>query len=299
MGTHYGSLEQWRALQAVVDFGGYAQAAEKLYRSQSTISYAINRLEQQLGISLLEVQGRKAVLTAEGETMLARSRQLLQQAEDIGQLASNLKLGREAELQLVVDAAFPTAVLMSALKQFATHSEGTRVQLKEVVLSGGPDALLAGTADLAITGRVPADYLGEWLLDVEFIAVAHPKHVLHQSEQPLQLADLRQSLQIVIRDSGTQHKIDSGWLGAEQRWTVTSIDSAVEVITAGLGFGWLPVHRVDKLVAAGGLKYLRLAEGQRYHAGMYLVSGKAGQNGPASTQLSAFIKDAATHFNKG
>ena len=45
MNTQKTTLDQWRALQAVVDFGGYAQAAEQLFRSQSTISYTVAKLQ--------------------------------------------------------------------------------------------------------------------------------------------------------------------------------------------------------------------------------------------------------------
>lgn len=40
------SLEQWRTLQAVVDNGGFAQAAEVLHRSQSSISYTVARMQE-------------------------------------------------------------------------------------------------------------------------------------------------------------------------------------------------------------------------------------------------------------
>ena len=60
------TLEQWRTLQAIVDSGGYAQAAEHLHRSQSSISYAMQRLESHLGIKILKLNGRKAELTEAG-----------------------------------------------------------------------------------------------------------------------------------------------------------------------------------------------------------------------------------------
>jgi DNA-binding transcriptional LysR family regulator len=297
MSQLHGSLEQWRALQAVVDHGGYAQAAEKLFRSQSTISYAINKLEQQLGLELLEVQGRKAELTEAGEMLLARSRLLTRQAEELGQLASNLQQGREAEIQFVVDAAFPAPLLMQALKQFAPHSAGTRVQLREVVLSGATDALRSGTTDLVITGQLPGDYLGEWLLDVEFVAVAHPAHaLLHQTGHEISLNELAQELQVVIRDSGLREQLDSGWLSAEQRWTVTSIDTAVSAITAGLGFGWLPKHKIQTLLDNGTLVRLPLQEGRVYHASLYLVFGKPGNAGPATQQLAELLKQGVTTY---
>lgn len=65
------TLEQWRILQAVVDFGGYAQAAEKLNKSQSSLNHAVAKLQHQLGIELLEVKGRKAYLTPQGKCYCA------------------------------------------------------------------------------------------------------------------------------------------------------------------------------------------------------------------------------------
>ena len=57
------TLDQWRTLQAVVDHGGFAQAAEALHRSQSSVSYTVARMQEQLGVPLLRIDGRKAVLT--------------------------------------------------------------------------------------------------------------------------------------------------------------------------------------------------------------------------------------------
>jgi alpha-N-arabinofuranosidase len=65
------TLDAWEILQTVAQLGGFAPAAEKLNRSQSTISYAIGRLQDQLGIRLFEIQGRKAQLTEVGMALLA------------------------------------------------------------------------------------------------------------------------------------------------------------------------------------------------------------------------------------
>ena len=94
------TLEQWRILQAVVDAGGYAQAAELLNKSQSSLNHAVAKLQNQLGVELLHVVGRKAFLTAAGEVMLRRSRLLTQQIEDLELLAANIDMGWEPELRL-------------------------------------------------------------------------------------------------------------------------------------------------------------------------------------------------------
>jgi DNA-binding transcriptional LysR family regulator len=287
------SLDQWRALQAVVDAGGFAQAAERLHRSQSSVSYAVARLQEQLGVQLLEIQGRKAQLTAAGEVLLRRSRQLLGDAAELEQLAHSLEQGWEAEVVLVVDAAYPTATLMAVLKQFAASCPVTRVQLNEVVLSGADEALLEGRADLAIAAQVPAGFLGDRLLEVELIAVAHRDHPLHRSAEPLTSEVLRRELQVVIRDSGLYLKRNIGWLGAEQRWTVSSFETAVAAVSSGLGFGWLPQHQIETELAQGVLLPLPLREGGRQRAPLHLVYGRSEPIGPATQQLAQLFREVS------
>lgn len=286
------TLEQWRTLQAVVDSGGYAQAAARLHRSQSSISYTIARLQEQIGVPLLVIDGRKARLTETGTALLRRSRRLVADALELEQLAVNLAQGWEPELRLVVDAAFPADTLMAALKAFAPDSRGTRVQLQEVVLSGAEDALDGGNADLVIGADVPPGFLGDVLVEIEFIAVAHADHALHRLERDITAADLRREMQVVIRDSGLHRKKDVGWLGAESRWTVTSIETAVTTICNGLGFGWLPRHQVRKALADGVLRPLPLREGGVRRAHLYLVFGHRERIGPATQLLAASLRRA-------
>ena len=136
------TLDQWRTLQAVVDHGGFAQAAEALHRSQSSVSYTVARMQDQLGVPLLRIDGRKAVLTEAGGVLLRRSRQLVKQASQLEDLAHHMEQGWEAEVRLVVDAAYPNARLVRALTAFMPQSRGCRVRLREEVLSGVEEVLL-------------------------------------------------------------------------------------------------------------------------------------------------------------
>lgn len=289
------SLEQWRVLQAVVEYGGYAQAADALHRSQSSISYTLGRLQSQLGIPLLEIQGRKAVLTEAGETLLRRSRQLLQEALSLEDLARHLEQGWEAEIRLVVDAAFPTRLLLNALHEFAPRVRDTRVLVEEVVLSGAAEALEGGLADLVIGADLSGGYLADVLLEIEFVAVAHPEHPLHRLGRTLGVADLEKETQVVVKDSGQRAPRDIGWLGAEHRWTVSSIDKAATTISSGLGYAWLPRHQISEQLEAGQLQPLRLRSGQTYRTHLYQAYGQQ-HPGPACLLLGQLIRQQASHW---
>lgn len=284
------SLDQWRSLNAVVETGGYAQAAAMLNRSQSSISYHIARLQDLLGIEVFRIVGRRAELTEHGEVLYRRSQQLLRDVEQLEQLAHTLEQGWEAEINLVVDAAFPPVLLMQALKLFEPQSKGTRVKLNEVVLSGAADALLEGSADIVIGARVPSRFLGDHLITIDFIAVANPGHALHKLKRTVTADDLEKHLQVIIRDSGYVRKMDFGWLQAKHQWSVSSIDTAVTAISNGLGFGWLPRHIISSHIDNDNLKPLPLREGQQYRASLQMIFGDSEHAGPATRTLGEIIK---------
>lgn len=289
------SLEQWRAFQAVIDHGGFAQAASALHRSQSAISYSVNRLQEQLGVRLLELDGRKARLTEMGKVLLDRSRHLVDSAGELEELASHMEQGWEAEIRLAVDAAFPMPIMFNALKAFARQAHGTRVTLIEVILSGAEDSLREKTADLVIGANLPAEFMSEHLLDIEFIAVAHPDHPLNQFEDSsLTGKDLRPERQIIIRDSGHTHSQDVGWQNTEQRWLVSHIDTAIEAVLHGMGFCWLPQHKIADKIEAGILKAIPLREGAFYQVPLHMAFGQQEHPGPA-TQLFAEKLQQAIH----
>jgi DNA-binding transcriptional LysR family regulator len=283
------TLDQWRMLQAVVHHGGFAQAAEAIHKSQSTINYAVHKLQDQLGLPLLEVVGRKARLTEAGVLMLRRAEQLLGQAQQLEEIADGLAQGIEAEISIAVDEVFPPEYLSNALQDLSLAYPNTRVQLVETILSGGPEKLLAGEVELLIAGQVPQGFLGEPIMQAQFIAVAHPDHPLHRLRRPLNLPDLAGHRQIVFRDSALGQRVDSGWLGAEQRWTVSHVATSVDMIRRGMGFAWLPASRVMPHVRQGDLAELTLETGSRRVSTLYLTHAGEDRAGPATRHLAQLL----------
>lgn len=160
------SADQWAVLSAVVERGSYAKAAAVLHRSQPAVSYAIANLQASLGVTLLEIRGRRAVLTAHGETLLKRARAVLRDFATIEEFAQVLKRGWEPELRLVVDAAFPRARLLSIVQEVRATCPDTQIRLEDAVLSGAEEAIVDGTADVVVSTVVPPGVLGTWLMDV-------------------------------------------------------------------------------------------------------------------------------------
>jgi DNA-binding transcriptional LysR family regulator len=282
MGPPRTSIEQWAVLAAVVDHGGFAQAAEKLHRSQSAVSYVISKLQEAVDVPLLAIQGRKAVLTPHGETLLKRARPLVRDLETLEALARSLKQGWEPQLNVTVDAAFPRARLLNIIAELQRMCPQTQLQFSDAVLSGAEEAITDGSADLAVTTRVPDGFLGEFLFDVSFIAVAAPSHSLLGLDRTLTADDLTRDVQAVIRDSGVKRRRDEGWLGAKRRFTVSSMEASLAAVQAGLAYAWLPEHLVQESLDHGLLRRLPLALGGARSVPLYLVLVRPEIAGPAA-----------------
>jgi DNA-binding transcriptional LysR family regulator len=276
------SLEQWAVLAAVVDHGGFAQAAAALNRSQSAVSYAVARLQESLGVALLVIEGRKAVLTAHGRALLKRSRSLVADLEKLERLARSLQQGWEPELKLVVDAAFPRDRLLRIVGELQQLCPNTQMQLSDAVLSGAEDAIVDGTADVVVATRVPSGHLGDWLMDVTFVAVARSDHALFSVDHGLTPEDLMREVQVVVRDSGIKHPRDEGWLGAELRCTVSSMEASLATVEAGLAYAWLPEHLIRGALDKGAIRRLPLVAGGARNVPLSLVLVNADLAGPAA-----------------
>jgi len=286
------SLDQWRALISVVDSGGYEKAAEALHKSQSSVTYAVQKLQSQLGVKAFEVKGRKAVLTPTGEFLYRRARALVEEAEATERAAKKLSAGWEAEIGIAMDVAFPSWLLLQCLARFGDESPHTRIEVIESVLGGTAEALLLGQAQLAITGMLPQGFAGDPLMPIRFLPGAHPEHALHKLGRPLTMQDLRAHRQLVVRESGTR-RATKPRLEAAQRWTVSHMSTSIQAASRGYGYGWYPEYRIRDEIAAGTLKVLPLREGGESLAQLYLVFADRDAAGPGVQRLAAIIREQA------
>lgn len=288
------SLDQWRALVAVVEAGGFAQAAGTLNKSQSTISYAVRQIEERLGVAAFAIDGRKARLTDEGRMLYRRGKSLVDEALRLERAADSLAKGREQEISLAVEGLFPTWLMLRCLQRFAELSPETRIELHESVMGGTDDLLLSGAVDLAICAdNLPAGHVGDVLLRYRAIAVAAPFHPLHRTGRELAVEDLKGHLHLVIRDSGAKRVRPSVWDVTDRRLTVSHKATSIRAACTGMGFAWYPEDWIREELAAGQLKPLPLKGGNERWGALYLVYPDPDGAGPGARELGRLITDEA------
>lgn len=285
------TLEQWRYLAAVVEAGGYAQAAARLHKSQSSVTYAVQKLEAALAVRAFEIKGRKAVLTPVGQMLYRRARTLLDDAAELERASRKLSAGWEAEIGIAVEVLFPTWLMFECLARFGNESPQTRIEWLETVLGGTAEALQNGTADLGIAAAIPQGYTGEPLMAVNFAPVAHPSHPLHQLGREITVRDLRRHRHLVVRDSSALRDKRSAFVEVDQRWTVTNMSTSIAAASRGHGFAWLPQDKIRGELSDGTLKILPLRGGRVRTAQLYLIFADRDAAGPGVLKLAEILRE--------
>jgi len=285
------SLEQWRALVAVVDEGGYAAAAGAMHKSQSAVTYAVQQIEKLLGMKAFELSGRKAVLTAAGRMLYARARILLDEATSLEQSAHRASAGWEAEIAIAVEIIFPTWLLLKCLDRFGREAPHARIEIIETVIGGAPEALLEHRVDLALTPQIPPGFNGTSLMRLGFVPAAHPDHPLFKLGRRLTLKDLRKQRHLVVRDTSVKRDRRGSILEAEQRWTVGHMATSLQAARMGFGFAWYPEEKIREEIEAGQLKVLPLQGAGDIFAEIYLVLADPDGAGPGVRRLAAILEE--------
>jgi len=283
------TLDQWNALVSVVESGGYARAAERLHKSQSTLTYSIKKLESLLGVRVFELRGRKAVLTPTGELLTRRAKTLLENTARLEKAAGELAKGWEPEIRIAADILFPTWLLLQCFGEFCAEHPDTHLELYETVLGGTEEALAARRVEFALCTSVPQGFAGDILMPVRTVCMAAPSHPLHRLGRELTLEDLRRHRHIVIRDSGEQRVRSAGWLN-ELRLTVSNKATAIQAVATGMGYAWVAEDSVRDELERDALQPLPLREGAQKAGTIYLVFADREAAGPGTRRLAEIIR---------
>lgn len=262
---HKTTLEQWSLLEHVVEAGSFAKAAELTNRSQSSVSYNLALLQERLGVALLVAEGRRAVLTPAGEQLLNQVKPLLKEFAYVETRAATLKSGMRTRIDLMVDSIFPRRRLFAILREFQQRYPQTQVRLTEVLENTRADALNNEADVMVLTRRQDITGLGEWLMNVDFVAVAHRDHPLFSLPAPLNEEMLRPWPLVQIADSQQAAR------AAGESWTFSTIDAAIEAVMYQVGYGWLPEERIQPQLEQGVLKMLPLGHGTRRATPLHLI----------------------------
>lgn len=290
------TLDQWQTLFEIDRAGSIQAAALQLNKSHTTLIYALRKLEDQLGVSLVRVEGRKAVLSEDGKALLRRASSMLEQARELELISEQLAKGVESEIVVAVDHLCCLERLYEPMAAFVAENNTTSIQVIETSLSKTTEMVTQELADVAIINLPVTNYPAEAFGFTVMEPVVTSSHPLAK-EESLSLNQLSSLPQIVVRDLGSVEKLadkkDVGWLKSSQRITVDNFDHAFAAVEQGVGYCRLPKHIVDSR-GSDKLTVLNVENGCGYHVPLHLTLPKGVKTGPAAKRFYELLLESAS-----
>lgn len=278
------NLEVLEVLDAIDRRGSFAKAAEELNKATSALSYATQKLEEQLGISIFQRQGRRSVLTPSGRLILDDGRKILDASALLADKARELATGWEPRLRIALESTTNSSRFFDTLSHFLADHPSLEVDVCESVLSGGWEALERGKVDLVVgcPGPVPLQkgFRAVPIHSGGLIPVIASQHSLSKlaSDSSALSSALNNLRRVVSHDTATVDIARSAGLSdGKQRLYVQTIDQKLTAILAGLGVGHLPIYRIQQYLDSGQLLELNIqsASHESYIAWNIANKGKA------------------------
>ncbi|MEY0756283.1 LysR family transcriptional regulator [Providencia stuartii] len=252
------TLDQWITLQAVVDCGGFAQAAEVLHRTQSAISYTISKLEQTLEIEIFSLEKRRAVLTPKGEMLLALSRELTNKAILLETKANLLNSKCNIKIKLVIDTLYHTDNLLDKVANFIKRHKDYDIDIIKQNISKS-DVFALKDYDILITDQHVETLNPIFLETVESVIVTSPDHIL-QSIEESNLLDYLSKYTKVVLDPSLEDTVKSA-----QTISAASLETVIKLVENGTGYTWLPKNLIKNQLNNHSLKQLKIANKNIYY----------------------------------
>ncbi|EGQ7682763.1 TPA: LysR family transcriptional regulator [Vibrio parahaemolyticus] len=259
------TLEALHILDAIDRRGSFAAAANELDRAPSSLSYQIQKLEQDLDINIFDRSGHKALFTEAGKLILERGRAILQASEKLVNDATLLANGWELDITVAFDGIIPISNFFQMVDALAEVSS-TRIRLQEEILAGSWESLNAGRADLLVCpslDTLPQEVKAEKIGKMSMIWVAATEHYVHKRSGEFDDSAREKYRIIAIADTAReQPALSINIIQKQPRLTVTNFTAKVEALTAGLGIGTLPRQIALPLIEKGVLKQIEGTEEQ-------------------------------------
>jgi DNA-binding transcriptional LysR family regulator len=247
------TIDQLRVFRQVAEVGSFSAAARAMHRAQSAITYAVQKLEEQVGAELFDRSGYRPVLSEAGRALLPRATRILDEVAAFGAQARGIAGGLEPEVSLVVEALYSTPLLLGVLADFQGEYPSVQLRISVETLGGTVQALRDGGADLGVCldfARALPDLQATPMGHVDLVPVAAPGHPLARKKGPIPLEATRDHVQLVLTDRSPLTRGKEYTVFATRTWRLADLGARHAMVVAGLGWCSMPLHMVKDDLAA-------------------------------------------------
>ena len=245
------NLKDLKYLVALADTGHFGKAAERTFVSQPTLSAQLKKLEDYLGVKLVERQPKNVQLTDVGREVVARARRMLSEGDEIIALARHNTDPFAGKLKLALIPTIGPYLLPRVMTRFRKALPNLSLMLYEYQTEPLLKRLKEGEIDLGIMA-LPAEIDGieSRELYVEDFTVALPNGHPLGAKSSIKTQDLKgQTLLLLedghcLRDQALEvcSRVD---VREPEDFRATSLETLRQMVVAGLGITLLPELAVE------------------------------------------------------
>ena len=261
------SLKQLHYALAVERTRHFKRAADECAISQSALSTAIAELESQLGLQIFERDNKRVLVTAVGEKLLDKARDVKILVDDLYQLAASEREPLCGPLSLGVIPTIGPYLLPKVLPAVRHRYPALQLSIEEEQSAALADKVRSGELDTAVLA-LPYELAGLHAFEFwqeDFLVVTYPGSSLSEQAQVTGEA-LRDESLLLLRDG---HCLKDHALAAcqfrsaevNQSVSGTSLYTLLQMVAGGLGSTFVPEMAVDQLTSGSQeLRLVKLAE---------------------------------------
>jgi len=239
-------LKDLRYLVALADTRHFGKAAERCFVSQPTLSAQLKKLEDYLGVTLVERQPKHAMLTPAGEAIVTRARRIIESSDEVVEIARSHRDPLAGRLRLALLPTIGPYLLPSVAPRIRKALPRVELMLYEYQTGPMLEKLRAGDIDVGILA-LPVDLdglLSRPLYDEPFVLAAPANHSLSQKSQ-VRADDLKGATLLLLEDGHCLRdqaldvcsRID---VHEKQDFRATSLETLRQMVAAGAGVTLLP-----------------------------------------------------------
>jgi DNA-binding transcriptional LysR family regulator len=256
------TFRQLKVFAEVAAKGSITAAAEALHLTPPAVSMQVKELEAQVGLALLDREGRRISLSTAGEYFLVHARRLLSALQDADNAMARFKRLERGRLSIGIVSTAKYFV-PQMLGRFCAEHPGVELQLQVAGNRGQLVAMLQrAEVDLAVMGRPPRE-----LATRSEAFAAHPMVVVAPAGHPLQRrghvpAAALAAYPFIVREQGSGTRATMQQFFTEHQlqpaiaMEISSNETIKQAVIAGLGLAFLSLHTLGPELRAGQLALL-------------------------------------------
>lgn len=269
------TFEQLRILQAVVSEGSIRAASKKVYKTAPAISSMIRKLEEDVGIKILSRESYRPQLTEYGRIFHEKSREVMSQFNNLELLGRRLSKDEDPTIRIAINASCPLAPILNTIHKIDKLYPDTRINVCTENQSSAVLRLKDGLVDMAISTKVnfakPMMHTRPFIT-VPFVTVCRSDFHLANVSGLVSIEEQSKYNRVMLLDSSIHREnVDRGLTASPRHNFVSDIQAKKEMILAGLGWGRLPQHVVQKELNQGLIVPISVEGLDNYHLEHFLI----------------------------